>query len=116
MKRPCLDCGRPTEGSRCVEHDRQLERGKSRARAAQHARKYGGAYRARAAAVRAAATRCHICGEGFRADDPWQADHLVQGAGEGGGRLGPLAAAHRSCNIARSNRSRQHSAGAKHPS
>lgn len=107
MKRPCLDCGRPTYGSRCPEHTRNLERGKSRSRYLEHKFKYGGDYRARAAAVRAAATRCHICGNGFRADDPWQADHLVQGTGEGGGRSGPLAPAHRSCNIRRSNQARK---------
>ena len=106
MKKPCLDCGRPTDGSRCQEHQRNFERGKTRARYLEHKFKYGGEYRRRAAAVRATATRCHICGQGFRADDPWQADHIVQGQEGGGGADGPLAPAHRSCNIRRANQAR----------
>ena len=57
--------------------------------------------------MRATATRCHICGDGYRAWDPWQADHLIQGTEAGGGGDGPLAAAHRSCNIRRSNQGRK---------
>ena len=63
-----------------------------------------GAYPGRAAKVRAAAnedpyTRCWRCGEFARANDPWQAGHLVDGAMDS-----PLAAEHRSCNIRAGNR------------
>jgi hypothetical protein len=108
MKRPCLDCGIPTDGSRCDDHRKQLERAKTRGRAVANRFKYGGDYRGRAAAVRATATRCHICGDGWRAWDPWQADHVVQGGGAGGGSDGPLLPAHRSCNIRRSNGAKKH--------
>ena len=60
---------------------------------------YGEGYAARARAVRETATRCWICGEGARPDDPWQADHVLPAADYGG--VGPLAPAHRSCNIRR---------------
>jgi hypothetical protein len=65
------------------------------------ARPYDGDYRKRAAEVRATTTVCWLCGEGWRAGDPWQADHV-----EAGNRYSELRGAHRSCNIGRANRSR----------
>ena len=103
MRQPCLDCGTPSSNTRCPTCTanygaaRQTNRGHK-------AHKYGAGYRARAAHIRATATICHICGQGPKNNDPWQADHLIQGGGLGSGADGPLAAAHRSCNIARSNR------------
>lgn len=109
MKRPCLDCGRPTSGSRC-DACHGAFRGKVNAEQAATRKKeggrpaYGPVYRKHAAAVRASAFRCWLCGEGPRMNDPWQADHVIPIA-EGGG-TGPLAPAHRSCNVSRANRSR----------
>jgi hypothetical protein len=60
---------------------------------------YSGDYKARAKQVRDTAVLCHICKEGFRADDPWQADHLIPG-----NPVSPLAPAHRSCNAKRGNK------------
>lgn len=65
---------------------------------------YGGQYRKQAAVIRATALRCWLCGEGPRPDDPWQADHVIPIAE--GGAAGPLAPAHRSCNVSRANRKR----------
>jgi hypothetical protein len=62
---------------------------------------YRGDYQRRAKFVRSTAIVCWLCGEGWRSDDPWQADHI-----EPGNPSSELAAAHRSCNIARSNQSR----------
>ena len=55
-----------------------------------------GDHRAEAELVRRDATRCHLCGEGPRYDDPWQADHLVAGD-----PASPKLPAHRSCNARR---------------
>lgn len=116
VKRPCLDCGTPARSSRCepcaVKHDqivnaRETERRRGEG-VRQRRRSYGGTYRRAAAAIRATATRCWICGQGPRAGDPWQADHVVPLAlaPDQAGRTPHLAPAHRSCNVARSNRGR----------
>lgn len=104
VKRPCLDCGRPAQNSRCTDCGIAFDR----RRALQNDRggrpHYRGDYGRRARAVRATATVCWICGDGPRQHDPWQADHVLPAAQYGG--EGPLAPAHRSCNVARANRLR----------
>ena len=110
MKRPCLDCGRPTEGSRCAEHvtahERRRDLEATRRRRGQGGRpQYGGAHRKEGGRVRAQARECWICGAGPRDNDPWQADHIIPVAAKQGGG-GGLAAAHRSCNIGRANQLR----------
>ena len=100
--RPCTDCGRLTSGGNlCDVHQRALDSvidAKKRERKIQSGQ-YSGSYKRRAAVVRASAVVCHLCGEGFRLDDPWQADHVV--AGDPNSVLLP---AHRSCNASRGNR------------
>jgi hypothetical protein len=109
MKQPCLDCGTPTNGTRCqlhaATHNTQINTRATNKRRAQGPRTYNSrGYRHASAAVRATATQCWICGEGPRHDDPWQADHVIPVKNAGG--TGPLAPAHRSCNIGRANRLR----------
>lgn len=94
--KPCLVCGKVTRASRCDDCQKEYERVKSRKREPRP--HYGGDYRKRAKDVRDNAVACWVCGDGWRPDDPWQADHVRQGD-----PLSPLAPAHRSCNIARSN-------------
>ena len=94
MNRPCLTCGALTPGTRCkgctLAHNRATSKPKPpRAH-------YSGDYRKRAAAVRAGAVICWLCGQGARPDDPWQADHVVAGD-----PFSLLAPAHRSCNASR---------------
>ena len=60
---------------------------------------YNSSYRARAKAVRDTATHCHICQQAFTDRATIQADHLIPG-----NPYSPLAAAHRSCNIRKSNK------------
>ena len=104
MRKPCLDCGRVTAtGSRCESCQSRFalnfERGRAnRIRNREH---YAGDYQRRAREVRETAVACWLCGEGWRPDDPWQADHVEPGNPES-----ILAAAHRSCNIGRANRAR----------
>jgi len=107
VKQPCLDCGIPTDGSRCrqhtVRHERQRQRTQTLKRMVGGAapRPYGGDYRQRAAEVRATTSICWLCGEAWRPDDPWQADHV-----EPGNVYSQLRGAHRSCNIGRANKGR----------
>ena len=104
LPKPCLDCGRVTNGaSRCEPcfEKARIKFEQARANRPRNRQHYGGDYARRAAIVRANATECWICGEGPRVDDPWQADHIIQGDPDS-----VLAAAHRSCNIRRSNQRR----------
>ena len=109
MKQPCIDCGRPSDATRCTQCGDRFTQGRYRAQGA--ARKqaggrpqYGGQWSRVSKAVRATATVCWICGERERTNDPWQADHVLPARTHGG--IGPVRAAHRSCNIARSNKTR----------
>jgi hypothetical protein len=63
---------------------------------------YSGAYRRLAKIVRDNAQACHICKEGYRPNDPFEADHLYPGTEVTS--IAQLAPAHRSCNIARGNK------------
>jgi hypothetical protein len=59
---------------------------------------YSGDYKRRSKQVRATATVCWICKQGPIPNDPFQADHVIDG-----NPSSPLLPAHRSCNIKRSN-------------
>ena len=96
FNKPCLSCGKVTRTSRCATCQTEHERVKSAGR--EPRAHYAGDYRKRAKVVRDTAVACWICGEGWRDGDPWQADHVRQGD-----PASPLAPAHRTCNIARSN-------------
>lgn len=97
LPRPCLDCGTLADnGSRCPACRAKYETQRAARRAPRP--HYGGDYARRAKAVRDTATACWICGEGARAGDPWQADHVVPRD-----PASPLAPAHRSCNIRRAS-------------
>ncbi len=105
IPRPCLDCGRLTDGdTRCRDHQAQLNQKKNTMRDAMRREKkkalYGGAqYRKLAKIIRDTAVVCHLClGPGRGAADPWQADHVDATNPES-----ELASAHRSCNTKRGN-------------
>lgn len=42
--------------------------------------------------------RCHVCAQGYAADDPWEIDHDVPLAKGGTNLVKNLRLAHRSCN------------------
>lgn len=115
MKKPCIDCGTPTNGTRCPQHETRhrtkVNRTQTLTRRARGGRpQYSGAWAKQSAAIRNTATTCWLCGDGPRPDDPWQADHLLPAAITGGAP-GPALPAHRSCNIARSNKARSRQGG-----
>lgn len=93
--RRCLTCGQLTERTTRCARCATLKRDTPERRAHKQ-QLYGGDYRKRAAQVRATTVRCWLCGEGARAHDPWQADHV-----RAGDPASPLAGAHRSCNARR---------------
>jgi hypothetical protein len=98
VRRVCLSCGTLTlNGSRCEPCQTTQDTAISNRRGPRA--HYAGDYRKRAKVIRDNAETCWICGDGYRVDDPWTADHLVPGD-----PASPLAAAHRSCNSARGNK------------
>lgn len=102
--KPCIKCGTLSVNNLCDTHMAQV---KARDNARGNARKartnqYGGAYKRLAKIIRENAEVCHICGQGWRPNDPFEADHLTPGSEVYS--LSQLAPAHRSCNIARSNK------------
>lgn len=90
IHRPCLNCGQLTNTTRCptCQHTHTQT---TRAH-------YRGNYKRRSKHVRDNATTCHLCGQGWRPDDPWTADHLNPGDTSPDAILLP---AHRSCNSSR---------------
>jgi hypothetical protein len=100
--RPCSTCGVLTRGAnKCDKHMAEMMavvEAKRRLRKL-NSGQYSGDYKARAKQVRETAVVCHICKQGFRLGDPWQADHLFPGEPDS-----PLASAHRSCNARRGSK------------
>ena len=99
--KPCIKCGTLSKNNVCDVHLAEI---KARDNARGNARKartnqYGGAYKRLAKIIRETAEVCYICGQGWRPNDPFEADHLQPGSEVYS--LSQLAPAHRSCNIAR---------------
>lgn len=94
--RPCLDCGTPSRGTRCLAHTAERERG----RGTRQQRGLGATHQqARAALIATSATVCALCGQqGSWTDarDPLTAHHTTPRAH--GGHDSPLVPAHSSCN------------------
>jgi hypothetical protein len=99
FQKPCLDCGALSLESRCETHRKRVEQLRDVRRAEKKKTLYNSSYRKAASIIRATAIICHICGDGARLSDPWQADHL-----DAGNPDSPLAAAHRSCNAKRGDK------------
>ena len=102
FNKPCLNCGRLSLNNYCdgCAKAREKQRDSDPIRVERKRRLYGPNYRRLAPIVKANATNCHICHEGYKANDPWEADHLFPHLGD----ASPLAPAHRSCNQARGNK------------
>ena len=102
FNKPCLGCGALSLNNYCTTCRKAIERRRD-ANPDRQAKKralYNSAYRKQAAIVRATATHCHLCGEGYKPGDPWEADHISPELGA----ASPLAPAHRSCNQRRGNK------------
>ena len=99
--KPCRVCGQLSLGNLCQPHQADEDRlhNMKRDLIKKQTGQYSGDYRKRAAQVRATATICHICGDGPRFNDPFEADHIEPGV-----QASELKAAHRSCNGQRGNK------------
>jgi hypothetical protein len=110
FKKPCLDCGKLTDGgSRCNQHAEQYKikrnaRLDSVQRIAKKRLKYNPEYQRRARQVRQAArmtpTQCHICKRIIQPHEQVNADHLYPELLN----ASPLAPAHARCNQSRGNK------------
>ena len=63
--------------------------------------RYDATYKRIAKHIRDNTVTCHLCGQGWRPNDPWEADHLYP---DDPSRKYELAGAHRSCNQRRGNK------------
>ena len=111
FKKPCLKCGALSFGGNfCDIHAAEKKFGEEalKRQRKKESGQYSGAYRVKAAQVRAEAVRCWLCGGGFRAADPWVADHVNPGEH---GDYAVLRAAHKSCNESRGNKPAEPFAG-----
>ena len=102
--RPCLECGQLSMSNRCPTHQQRIDQLNDlrRQQIKKETKQYSGTYKQLAKIVRANALICHICGEGPRYADPWEADHLTPSTPVN--TLADLAPAHRSCNARRGNK------------
>lgn len=106
FNKPCLVCGVLSRGTRCPEHQAELNRKKEQHRVETPERKakkrllYNNPqYQAARKQLLATATHCHICKKAFTPSDKIEADHLIPGH-----PMSPLAPAHRLCNQRRGNK------------
>ena len=100
VKRPCLTCGVPTQGSYCSAHTKRKHDGLTTTQ-----RGLGHAYRKVAAQVLAQEHTCWLCGMPPTATDPLTVDHVIPRAKGGTHQRSNLRAAHSSCNSKRGARS-----------
>jgi hypothetical protein len=105
-KRPCLDCGRLSEGTRCPDHQRAKDRVTLQSKRTRRPRISRAEEARRAAAVRAWRTRHGDVCPGWRCDphpsSDLTADHVVA-VGAGGSEQGELAVLCRACNGAKAD-------------
>jgi 5-methylcytosine-specific restriction endonuclease McrA len=104
--KPCRICGVLSLEPLCEPHALQAKQIHEARRAIRKKEtgQYGGDYQRRAKAVRESAITCHLCGEGRRVDDPWEADHVEPSTQ---GSLARLLPAHRTCNRSKSNKTNE---------
>ena len=101
--KPCRICGVLSPEPLCEPHRAQAKAIHEARRAQRKAQtgQYGGDYARRAKAVRDSAVICHICGEGRKQNDPFEADHYIPAEQ---GSQATLLPAHSSCNKRRGNK------------
>ena len=98
--RPCLDCGILTLNSNRCDTHKKIHQQKIDAKRINKRNHYKGNYQRRAKLIRETAQVCHICKQGYKPNDPFQADHVIPGDTHPDSLLLP---AHRSCNIRKKN-------------
>jgi hypothetical protein len=101
--KPCLVCGKLSLERLCEAHlaVEKQEHEERRRITKSLTSQYRNGYAKRAKAVRESAIICHLCGEGKKEEDPFEADHINPAEN---GATALLLPAHRSCNRKRSNK------------
>lgn len=105
FNKPCIVCGTLSRGTRCEQHQTELDQRKQAAKdkdptlKAKKATLYGYRYQQARRTVKATATECHICKKPFTPTDKIDADHLYPGD-----PTSPLLPAHSRCNRSRGNK------------
>jgi hypothetical protein len=99
--KPCLICNALSLETLCPTHLAQVKQLHDirRQQVKKATGQYSGDYRKRAKQIRDTAIVCHLCGEGARYNDPWEADHI-----DPANPMSELKAAHASCNRSRGNK------------
>ena len=105
MKRPCIECGKPTPDTRCLDcaRDRERRRGtrQQRGLGRDHEVLRAQALVDAGADERGIGGTCWLCGGTGTLDDPLTGDHVVPRSRGGTNIRENYRAAHRSCNSAR---------------
>lgn len=114
--KPCLVCGKPTQGSRCADHslpDRDTRTTSEKGYGTRHQAIRREVLRASGADRRGVGGSCAICREAGTDSDPLQADHVLALSLGGASVRSNYQAAHQSCNVKKggaNRRSRTHNA------
>lgn len=105
FNKPCIICGTLSKGTRCPEHQQELDKRKQAAKEsdptykAKKATLYGYAHQKARQQLKATATHCHICSKPFTQTDSIDADHIIAGNPHS-----PLLPAHARCNRSKGNK------------
>lgn len=105
FNKPCLICGTLSRGSRCPEHQQELDKRKQAAKEsdptyqAKKSALYGYSHQKARKQLKATATHCWICSKPFTIEDKIDADHVIAGD-----PTSPLLPAHARCNRSRGNK------------
>jgi len=99
--RPCIDCGRLSDATRCPKHRAAKQRARDQRRGSSSARGYNGQHQRERAAwvpvVDAGMAHCARCGGWIQPGEPWALDHTDD-------RSGYLGPSHKRCNDAAGGR------------
>ena len=104
FNKPCIICGTLSRGTRCAEHQQELDKRKQAAKESDPTYRlkkntlYGYTHQKARRIVKATATECWICKQPFTTTDNIDADHLYPGDPHS-----PLLPAHAKCNRSRGN-------------
>ena len=103
-KKPCLDCGALSSGTRCPTHTKARARARDRRRGTRQQRGLGAEYDQARAILLANATVCAVCGLPGTPDDPLTAGHIQARQDGGPATLTNLRAEHASYNYSQGKR------------
>lgn len=102
--KPCLDCGKLSQDTRCPVHTAQVNRARDQRRGTRQQRGLNAEYDRNRATLLANVTVCAVCGRPGSPDDPLTAGHVTDRRNGGGNGLDNLRAEHASFNYSQGKR------------